>query len=191
MRFLRYLPLVLLALFLSAPLRADMVLYNVQANLTSFSGTGGLSFLLNTNGTPDFNVTAEVSSLSFTGGSYGIGTGNPAGDVVRSGSTITFGGTASNRTFDIPVWAFGSALNFNLALNRQPGGTTDGWSFSMAAFDDAGANFDAILFDISPAALPAVTEGLAITATVVPEPATWAGLLIATGFVAYRARRRR
>ncbi len=190
MRVLRQLPVALLALFLSVPLRADMVIFNVQADLSSFSGTGALSFNLNSNGAPDFNITAQITNLLFNGGSYDTGTGLPSGDVFRSGSTITFGGSELLRSFDIPVSLFGNSLSFDLALNRAPGGTTDGWTFSFSAFDDQASNFDAILIDYAATGDPVVSPGAGIDAAVVPEPSTWAVLLMASGFVAYRARRR-
>lgn len=186
----------LLALVLFAftiPARADMVLYNVTGDLSSFSGPGFLGFSLATLGAPTNNVTATVSNLTFTGGSYDFGTGTPSLDVNRSGNTIVFGGSELGRFYDIQVNSFGSGLFFQLALTG-PGvlgsGSGDGWSFSLIAVDQ-GPGFEFLNIDIPPSGEPVVFATSGLSVNVVPEPSTYAMLALAVGGVVLRVRRKR
>jgi hypothetical protein len=189
MRFI--LPLALFALAL--PSRADIVLYDVTGNLSSLSGAGFLGFSLDSLGTPLNNVTATITGLTFNGGSYDFGTGDPASDVVRNGNTITFGGTGTARFYDIPVSLFGSSLGFQLALSG-PGvlgtGSGDGWTFSVFAADQ-NDGFEYLLIDIPQSGEPAVDASSGFGANVVPEPSTYAVLALGVSALVIRARHQR
>lgn len=189
MRFL--LPLALFTLAL--PSRADLVVYNVSGDLSSFSGAGFFGLSLSSFGTPANNVTATVSNLVFNGGTYDFGTGDPASDVVRNGNTIVFGGTGFSRFYDIPVTTFGSSFTMQLAISG-PGvlgsGTGDGWTFSLFAADQNIA-FESLNIDIPPSGDPLVDATSGINVAVVPEPSTYAVLALAVGGVVFRLRRKR
>ncbi|MDX2268088.1 MAG: PEP-CTERM sorting domain-containing protein [Bryobacter sp.] len=191
MKIRQILPLLALGLCLAAPSRADLFLYEVNADLSAFSGSGSIGLSLNSFGTPDFNVVAKVSDLSLPGSTVSPGEADPAGDVVENGNMITFGGTATNRTFTIPVGDFGNSLSFFLELDRETGGTLDAWTFSLFAQNDEGSVFDALFLDLGPEGESFLFSSDAFKATVVPEPSTWAMLAAAVAGVAYRVRRRR
>jgi hypothetical protein len=189
MRFILPLALFVLAL----PSRADIVVYDVTGNLSSLSGPGFLGFSLDSLGTPVNNITATITGFILNGGSYEFGTGDPASDVVRNGNTIFFGGTGTARFYDIPVTLFGSSLGFQLTLSG-PGvngaGTGDGWTFSAFAADQNNG-FEFLSLDIPQSGEPAVSASPGFSATVVPEPSTYAVLAVGVSALVLRARRQR
>jgi hypothetical protein len=186
------LPLALLAL--SAPSRADLLIYDVTGDLTSLNGSGALTFSLTSFGSPVNNVNATISSLLFNGGVYGFGSGDPASDVQRSGDTIQFGGSQTFRFYDIPVTSFGSGISFQISL-FGPGvlgnATGDGWTFGVFAQDVEPGNFEFLEINIPPSGSPTVNSTQAFNATLIPEPATWATLAAGIGALLVYARRRR
>lgn len=185
------LPLFALGLCLALPSRADLVLYDVTANLSAFSGAdpGSLVFGLNSFGAPDYNVIAYISGFSSPGSDLGTPTASPQPDVFQSGSAITLGGTSLDRLFTIPVNTFGNSVTFSLSLDRQAGGSTDGWTFFFTAQDDQGTVFDGLSIDVGPDGEPSVFNGEAFNATVVPEPRTYLLLAASVAALIYRARR--
>ncbi len=191
--------LFILLLLAGLQLSAAMLQYQVTGNLTGLSGPGLITFSLSTFGTPNNNVTAIVSNLSFTDGSYDFGVGTPALDVVRTGSTVTFGGVDTARFYDINALNFGTSISFLLTLSGADvngAGSGDGWSFSTFISEDSpGLGFEYFILDIPPSGAPVVDEFSTMNVDPVPEvpePGTLATL--GAGLVAlalYNRQRRR
>lgn len=190
MRFLLAIALFALAL----PSSAASLYYTISGDLSAFSGSGFVGLSLSSFGSPTENVIATVSDLTFNGGTYDFGTGDPVTDVLRSGNNIVFGGTSLSRTYDIPVPAFGTGFTLQLILSGSGvlgTGSGDGWTFALFASDLLG-NLESLTIDIPPSGNPVIDKTAAITISDVPEPATTYPLLaIAVGMLGYRLRRQR
>jgi hypothetical protein len=193
---------------LAAPGLADSI-YNIAVNTSSISGTAG-SLDLNFNPGPLVSQAASLQVLNFMSNGVPAGacpcsTGDVSGQLP--GTLMFDNGTVFNDYFD--GFTFGSSLSFQLrfygpALNAPDGVSTSGSAFAFSMFSDTGGTIPALTTDTTDGFAFLVNLNLDGTTTLtnfstqvdagaasaVPEPATWALLLISTVAIIALSRRR-
>jgi hypothetical protein len=176
---------VIAAIGFSSPSRAELVV-NGGFEDGNFTGwTGGLPDNVVFSGTPG---SAYVHT-----GDYGVGFGSPR--LTTLSQTLT---TVAGTTYDVSFWINSNGLSPN-EVQLFWGGTkifqerdiaADGWT-EFSFIETATSNSTVLAFGLEQRSGYSGLDDVSVTA--VPEPATWAMMLLgfaAVGFVTYRRNHR-
>ncbi|MDO9432589.1 MAG: PEPxxWA-CTERM sorting domain-containing protein [Phenylobacterium sp.] len=181
---MRILPLVAAAVLMAAPMAA-------QAAVVSFDGLPGANGSVFATYSEDGFTVSKTAGDAFVGQLYG----NPlpsifAGPYYGSAST-SLQITAGGQTFSFQSWDFGAnggPANYSISgfLNNV-NIFSSGGALSQGAIQTllSGTNlvFDRLTFDLTSSGTSMNFDNFAGTISAVPEPATWAMMIIGFGAV--------